>query len=127
MDGKQHIPSATDIQVLCSTVTRNRAEKRSRIIVTGRVQGVFFRASTVQRATALGVSGWVRNLPDGRVEIVAEGASDAVDTLISWARRGPEAARVLSTSVHDEPPRGESGFGVRYDAVLDGDASPAAW
>jgi len=108
-------------------VIEKRTEKRSRIIVAGRVQGVFFRASSVQRAMALGVSGWVRNLPDGRVEIVAEGASDAVDALISWARRGPAAARVLSISVHDEPPRGESGFGVRYDAVLDGDVSPAAW
>jgi acylphosphatase len=67
---------------------------RAHILVEGRVQGVFFRQSTVDEARRLGVRGWVRNAPDGRVEAEAEGERAAVEQLVGWCRRGPPAARV---------------------------------
>lgn len=63
-------------------------------LVSGHVQGVFFRASASQRAHELGVSGWARNLPDGRVEVLAAGEDDAVDAFREWLGHGPSAARV---------------------------------
>jgi acylphosphatase len=70
---------------------------RARLFVTGRVQGVGFRYSTVGAARTIGgLSGWVRNLDDGRVEVLVEGPKDAVDQLIVWCRRGPPSARVDS-------------------------------
>lgn len=83
------------------------------IFVDGRVQGVGFRVSTYREATRLGISGWVANLPDGRVEAVYEGARDLVEQMLAWTRRGPDWAQVTSMEIHDEPPRGESGFTVR--------------
>jgi acylphosphatase len=67
---------------------------RVHLVVSGLVQGVFFRQSTVDEARRLGVSGWVRNLPDGRVEVVAEGGREALEGLVRFCRRGPPAARV---------------------------------
>jgi acylphosphatase len=64
------------------------------IHVYGRVQGVFFRESMRQKALELGITGWVRNRADGRVEAVVQGAPDSVERIIAWARRGPEHARV---------------------------------
>lgn len=64
------------------------------IIVSGRVQGVFFRASTRQIATKLDLAGWVKNLPDGRVEIVAEGSPKNLETFLAWCQHGPERAQV---------------------------------
>ena len=69
--------------------------------VSGRVQGVFFRASTREKALALGVSGFACNLPDGRVEVVALGESDAVASLIKWLWEGPPAAQVTGVEVSD--------------------------
>jgi len=66
----------------------------ARFLVSGRVQGVFFRASTREQARRLGLHGHARNLPDGRVEVVAAGADDAIDALAGWLRRGPSGARV---------------------------------
>lgn len=80
------------------------AEKQVRAIVTGKVQGVFFRASTKEQAQALGVVGAVRNLPDGSVEIVAKGDSDAVEALLRWAHRGPPAAEVKTVHVVEMEP-----------------------
>jgi acylphosphatase len=68
--------------------------KQVHLFVRGRVQGVFFRASTQREAKRLGISGWVRNRPDDGVEILAEGEEEALKELISWANRGPSAARV---------------------------------
>jgi len=68
---------------------------RAHLFVSGRVQGVGFRYSTVGAARTIGgLSGWVRNLDDGRVEVLAQGPRDAVDQLIAWCRRGPPSARV---------------------------------
>ena len=68
--------------------------KQIHCLVRGRVQGVFFRSSTQREAKRLGLAGWVRNLPDGTVEIVAEGDDDALKELLGWVQRGPTAARV---------------------------------
>ena len=87
---------------------------RVRLVIAGRVQGVAFRAYAVDEAERLGVHGWVRNLPDGRVEAVAEGRRDAVEAFVAWCRRGPPAARVDDISVTWEPHRGEfAAFEVR--------------
>ncbi len=85
---------------------------RYRIRVEGRVQGVWFRDSTRERAWELGVNGWVRNLLDGSVEAVAEGTPAAVNALLMWMRHGPDHAVVTHVDVQDEPPRGENGFRV---------------
>lgn len=71
--------------------------------VAGRVQGVFFRASTRERARALGVTGYARNLSDGRVEVLAYGSCDAVEALCRWLWQGPPAARVTSVDVSNVP------------------------
>lgn len=73
--------------------------KTLRLQITGRVQGVWFRESMRLEAIRLGVAGWVRNLPDGSVEAVAQGTPDAVDALVAWARLGPPLARVDGMAV----------------------------
>jgi len=65
-----------------------------RCLVSGKVQGVFYRASTRDKARALGVSGWARNLPDGRVEVLASGPAEAVDALCEWLWEGSSASQV---------------------------------
>jgi acylphosphatase len=69
-------------------------QKRIHLIVRGRVQDVFFRASTLREARRLGLTGWIRNRPDGAVELVAEGEEDQVKDLLAWAQHGPSTARV---------------------------------
>jgi len=75
--------------------------KRVRAIVSGRVQGVWYRAHTREMATELGVAGFVRNLPDGTVEIVAQGDDAQVDALMDWARVGPSMAEVVEVRVRE--------------------------
>jgi len=82
-------------------------QRRVSLRIKGRVQGVFFRESTRQRASELGVRGWVRNLPGGEVEALAEGPRAQVDELVAWCHRGPPAARVEGVMVQDEEPRGD--------------------
>ena len=77
--------------------------KRLRAIVTGRVQGVWFRARTRDEAVRLGVVGYVRNLADGTVEIVAQGDEGSVDALMAWARQGPPMANVLAVDINEVP------------------------
>ena len=77
------------------------------------MQGVWYRGSCAEQARALGISGWARNLPDGRVEIVAEGNPEAVDKLVEWCRHGPPTARVTAVEVHAEEPEGLASFTVR--------------
>jgi acylphosphatase len=86
---------------------------RRRVLVDGRVQGVFFRDSCRREAVAAGVDGWVRNLADGQVEAVFEGEADAVQRLVDWCRAGPPHATVTRVEVHVEESQGEIGFRVR--------------
>jgi acylphosphatase len=82
-------------------------------VVSGRVQGVFFRDTTRRRAEAAGVAGWVRNTREGELEAVFEGEPQAVDELVEFCRRGPSRAEVTSVDVVEENPEGLSGFEVR--------------
>lgn len=86
---------------------------RAHVWVSGRVQGVWFRQSCSDAAHSAGVSGWVRNVPDGRVESVFEGPEDAVDRVVAWCRLGPPRATVDSLEIVMEEPEGLSGFRVR--------------
>lgn len=89
--------------------------KRLHVFFSGRVQGVFFRAFTRDAARRHGVKGWVRNLPDGRVEAVFEGSPEAVDAVLSICREGPPLARVDRVDVQEEPCTGEfEDFDIRY-------------
>ncbi|NPD04034.1 acylphosphatase [Nocardioides sp. zg-1308] len=80
--------------------------------VTGRVQGVSFRWYTQERARSLGVTGWVRNEPDGSVLLHAEGEDDAVDALAAWCATGPSTARVADVAVRPATPTGAASFDV---------------
>ncbi|MDD7937058.1 acylphosphatase [Actinomycetospora lutea] len=80
------------------------------IVVHGRVQGVFFRASAEEAAERLGVGGWVRNRDDGTVEMLVEGADDAVEQMVAWAREGSSQAQVSSIDVTDTEPQGHRSF-----------------
>jgi acylphosphatase len=84
-----------------------------RIVASGRVQGVFFRDSTRREASRLGVTGWVRNRPDGAVEAHVEGAPDAVAALVRWAREGPRHADVDELHVGAADPQGFARFEIR--------------
>ena len=86
---------------------------RYRVLISGRVQGVFFRDTCRRMAREHGVSGWVRNLPDGQVEAVFEGRAEDVDRLVAWARRGPSRAVVGHVAVRPEQPEGLSTFMIR--------------
>lgn len=81
--------------------------------VSGRVQGVSFRQATAEQAERLGLDGWVRNLADGRVEVLFEGDEAAVAELASWLERGPEAADVTQLELQDQALQGIAGFIVR--------------
>ena len=92
--------------------TTNR--RRVHAFVAGKVQGVWYRVSTQEEANRLELSGWVRNLDDGRVEFVAEGVPQDVEALLHWARRGPPHARVDTLEVTEETPEGDhAAFEVR--------------
>lgn len=78
-----------------------------RLIVRGRVQGVWFRGSTCDEARARGLVGWARNLPEGSVEVLAQGERVAVEELVEWCRHGPRGAHVVSVSRSEEPPGDE--------------------
>ena len=86
---------------------------RKRILVSGRVQGVFFREGCRRLAQEKGIAGGARNLSDGRLEVVAEGGAEAVDAMVDFCRQGPSMARVQRVDVIDEEPEGQSGFSVR--------------
>ena len=88
---------------------------RAHVFVTGRVQGVFFRSETKHEAKKRGVTGWIRNLRDGRVEAVFEGEEDAVKRLVEFCKRGPRGARVTHVDVIMEEYTGEfKNFQTRY-------------
>jgi acylphosphatase len=85
---------------------------RRRIVVRGRVQGVFFRDTCRREARSRGVSGWILNAADGSVEAAFEGERPAVEAMIEWSRRGPRGADVTAVEVIEEPPQGEARFRV---------------
>jgi len=88
---------------------------RAHVFVSGRVQGVFFRYEVTKRARRLGVTGWVRNLYDGRVEAVFEGERESVEELVDFCHKGPPYARVDRVDVEYQPFRGEfKDFQIKY-------------
>ena len=87
--------------------------KRVHVYVAGQVQGVFYRAECRRRAQELGLGGFVRNLPDGRVEAAFEGDDADVDAVVNWCHEGTPYADVRSVDATDEEPRGEHDFRVR--------------
>ena len=86
---------------------------RKRVVVHGRVQGVFFRDTVRRMAGSRGVAGWVRNTPEGAVEAVFEGDADAVEAMVAFAHEGPRGAAVERADVVDEEPEDLSGFEIR--------------
>jgi acylphosphatase len=79
---------------------------RAHVLVTGDVQGVFFRSGTRNQANLLNLTGWIRNLSDGRVEVVAEGQKDDVEAMVEFCRKGPPGARVDDVEITWEKPTG---------------------
>lgn len=86
---------------------------RRRVVVSGRVQGVFFRDATREQATASGVAGWIRNRADGTVEAVLEGPPEGVEGVVAFCRAGPPASRVEEVRVEEQEPEGLRDFTVR--------------
>ncbi len=84
-----------------------------RVVVSGRVQGVFFRDTCRREAVTAGVCGWIRNLHSGEVEAWFEGELPAVERVVAWCHHGPSRAEVTGVAVHEEEPRGLRGFAVR--------------
>jgi acylphosphatase len=88
---------------------------RAHVIISGYVQGVWFRASTRDEATRIGVAGWVRNLPDGGVEALFEGEKKKVEEIIGWCHKGPSGAQVSNVEISWERYKGEfQNFSIRY-------------
>ncbi len=89
--------------------------KRVHVHISGRVQGVFFRAETQRAANGFGLTGWVRNRADGSVEALFEGEDDNVNKMLEWCHTGPPAARVTEVLMTEEPYTGEfNSFSIRY-------------
>lgn len=107
----QNNPRAFQSQV--SRVPPVSHVSRRRLLVDGTVQGVGYRVSCARRARAAGLAGWVRNLGDGRVEVVLQGPSDSVSEIERWCSRGPRMAVVANVVASDEPPTAQAGFEVR--------------
>jgi acylphosphatase len=83
------------------------------ILVSGKVQGVFYRQSTQEKAKALGITGMVKNLPNGNVQIMATGRSDQLDELVTWCKQGPPRAEVTSVQVEKLTPQAYSNFTIQ--------------
>lgn len=112
-------PAGTAVRIVFQRAAPKIAEgtRRVHVFVSGRVQGVGFRDFTQNQARRLKVAGWVKNLPDGRVEAVLEGPAKAVEDLLAEIKRGPRSAKVDSVDAKDETPEGE--FGA-FDVVVEG-------
>jgi len=88
---------------------------RVHLFISGLVQGVFFRANTAQKAEQLGLNGWVRNLPDGKVEAVFEGEKEKIDKIIEWVKEGPPLAKIDDVKIQEEKYKNEfNNFKIRY-------------
>lgn len=95
--------------------TDSTRKKRIYLLISGRVQGVGFRYFTQKQARALGVTGWVRNRADGRVEAVMEGTQSAVDKAVAWCRIGPPGGYVSDVAIQEQAPTGEfQDFSIRW-------------
>lgn len=95
---------------------RRNKKVRAHIFVSGRVQGVFFRSNAQEKAEELGISGWVRNLPDSRVELVLEGEKEKVKEMVEWSGKGPAFAKVNTVEIEWEKYKGEfRDFSIRYE------------
>ncbi|WP_117363949.1 acylphosphatase [Natrarchaeobaculum sulfurireducens] len=88
---------------------------RAHVFVSGKVQGVYYRATTRDTASGRGIDGWVKNLTDGRVEAVFEGTEADVEAMVEWCHEGSPAADVDDVEVTDEEPQGLEGFEIRYE------------
>ena len=89
--------------------------KKNHVLIEGKVQGVFFRANMQRVARSLDLAGWVRNLPDGRVEAVVEGAENNMAAMLDWCRQGPPYAAVRQVKITEEPYSGDyRDFSIRY-------------
>lgn len=98
------------------TMSHNQDQQRIHLYISGRVQGVFFRATTRDTAQELGITGWVKNLSDGRVEAVAEGCSSDLEEFVEFCHEGPRRARVDDVEIQEEDHTGEfSSFSIRYE------------
>ncbi|MFD7918258.1 acylphosphatase [Streptomyces sp. NPDC059740] len=112
----EHVVRGRDASLLAPDVSPGHPgpmSTRAHVVVTGTVQGVFFRDTCRRLATEAGLAGWVRNLPDGGVEAVFEGDEAAVASLVDWAHHGPPAASVLDVQVTAQTPEGLTDFEVR--------------
>lgn len=88
---------------------------RAHVVLSGRVQGVYYRQNTIKQAQRLGLSGWIRNLNDGKVEAVFEGEKENVEKIVNWAKKGPFFARVSSLKIEWQEYKGEfNNFGIKY-------------
>ncbi len=103
------------IIIIGSNQQKNNMRERAHIFVQGLVQGVYFRHHTRVTALSLGLTGWVRNLPDGRVEALCEGPAEQLEQMVEWCKKGPPTARVADVEVRREGYKGEfDTFSVRY-------------
>ena len=93
----------------------NSSTRRVHVFVAGRVQGVFFRAETKKQASGSGLTGWVKNLDDNRVEAVFEGRESDIEKMLDWCRKGPSLAHVRGVEIIEEPPEGRfEDFRIMY-------------
>jgi len=104
-------------RIFCKKKNQGKGEKlRAHVFVLGKVQGVFYRENTRKKAEKLDVSGWVKNLRDGRVEAVFEGNKPCVEEMVNWARKGPIWAKVEALDVIWEDCTGQfASFEIKYD------------
>jgi acylphosphatase len=88
---------------------------RVNVIISGRVQGVWFRASTKEKADQLGITGWVRNTPDGHVEAVFEGDEKILQEMLDWCHHGPQYAKVKNVKITEQPAKNDfRDFSIKY-------------
>lgn len=107
------MPESVHLGCAATSAEEGARVRRSRAIVTGRVQGVGMRMACARAARSHGVAGWVRNLPDGRVEAQLEGSDEAVEEMVRWLHGGARHARVDGVELSEMTPEAASGFDVR--------------
>jgi len=115
MENKLVLIAGFDTKSVFGNIKHSMEEKRAHLIIEGKVQGVFYRASARDKAVTLALSGFVKNLPGGSVELVAEGNQEKLELLIAWCRVGPPNAQVTDIKTTFSPPIGEfDNFHIQY-------------